>query len=293
MKYCLMIAFIFAYANIAVAQTKVKNKLQEIQCSYEEFVDVIRLTQGISDFTQEQEKNIHDQYQLQVDYGKLLIAKANKLGVTVTNEEMRKVLEDGTDPVLKLSPFVNKSTGKFDMAMVNKFLDEYHKKKNTSDAKSYNRIYKYWSYLGKTIRQTKLKEKVVETIKKNGEIFLIKNRNALGIKELPSGVQYKVLKKGNGEIAGENSVVKVNYEEKTLDGDMIKSTYSSGGALEVQTMYQYQGMKDVIMHMPVGSIWEVYIPQQLAYGTNGLWSYSLIIMKIELISIIDNDYSLK
>ena len=121
--------------------------------------------------------------------------------------------------------------------------------------------------------------------------ILINNINKPNIIKLPSGVQYKIIKKGNGEIPQENSVVKLNYEEKTLDGDVISSTYSSGGPLEVQTLYQYQGRKETITHMPVGSTWEVYIPQQLAYGAKGLWPYSLIVMKIELISIIDNDFN--
>lgn len=273
------------------AQTIVNNKLQDILCSYEEYVDVIRFTQGLDALTQEQQKTIKEKYEIQKEYDKQLIAKANKHGVTVTNQEMKKFLDDGTDPILKQSPFINNSTGKFDMRMVNKFLDDYNKKKDTSEGKSYRRIYNYWAYIGKFVRQMKLKEKVINMIKKSGEEFLIKNKDKPGIIELPSGVQYKVLKKGNGEIPRENSVVKLNYEEKTLDGDVISSTSSSGGPLDVQTLYQRQGWKDAITHMPVGSTWEVYIPQQLAYGTKGLWPYSLIVLKIELLSIVDNNFN--
>ena len=60
MKNSLIIVYLLASTNIVVAQTRVNNKLQEILCSYEEYIDVIRLTQGKTDFTQEEQKSMYN-----------------------------------------------------------------------------------------------------------------------------------------------------------------------------------------------------------------------------------------
>ena len=123
-----------------------------------------------------------------------------------------------------------------------------------------------------------------------GEKFLAENAKKEGVKVLPSGVQYKVIKEGSGEIPTDTSVVVVNYEGKTIDGQVFDSSYDKE-PVTFPANRVIKGWTEVLVHMPVGSVWEVYIPQELAYGersTGQLKPFSALIFKIELISIKKN-----
>ena len=121
-----------------------------------------------------------------------------------------------------------------------------------------------------------------------GEKFLAENAKKEGVKVLPSGVQYKVIKEGSGEIPKDSSMVVVNYEGKTIDGKVFDSSYDRKEPVTFPANRVIKGWTEALVHMPVGSIWEVYIPQELAYGersTGQLKPFSALIFKIELISI--------
>lgn len=121
-----------------------------------------------------------------------------------------------------------------------------------------------------------------------GEKFLAENKTKEGVKTLPSGVQYKVIKVGNGSMPADTSMVKVHYEGKTLDGQVFDSSYKSGNPVSLRANQVIKGWTDALVHMPVGSVWEVYIPQELAYGEREqgqIKPFSALIFKIELISI--------
>ncbi len=120
-----------------------------------------------------------------------------------------------------------------------------------------------------------------------GEKFLAENAKKEGVKVLPSGVQYKVIKEGSGEIPADSSMVVVNYEGKTIDGKVFDSSYGKE-PVTFPANRVIKGWTEALVHMPVGSIWEVYIPQELAYGersTGQLKPFSALIFKIELVSI--------
>ncbi len=120
-----------------------------------------------------------------------------------------------------------------------------------------------------------------------GEKFLAENAKKEGVKVLPGGVQYKVIKEGSGEIPADSSIVVVNYEGKTIDGNVFDSSYGKE-PVTFPANRVIKGWTEALVHMPVGSIWEVYIPQELAYGersTGQLKPFSALIFKIELISI--------
>ena len=105
---------------------------------------------------------------------------------------------------------------------------------------------------------------------------------------LPSGVQYKVIKEGNGPMPKDTSMVKVNYEGKTIDGKVFDSSYKRGQAVDLRANQVIKGWTEALVHMPAGSVWEVYIPQQLAYGEREqgqIKPFSVLIFKIELISV--------
>ena len=130
-------------------------------------------------------------------------------------------------------------------------------------------------------------EKQYGAYKKAGEKFLADNKKKPGVKTLPSGVQYKVIKEGTGIIPKDTSMVKVNYEGRTIDGKVFDSSYKRGEPVSMRANQVIKGWTEVLTHMPVGSVWEVYIPQQLAYGENeqgNIKPFSALIFKIELIS---------
>ena len=120
-----------------------------------------------------------------------------------------------------------------------------------------------------------------------GEKFLAENAKKEGVKVLPSGVQYKVIKEGSGEIPADSSMVVVNYEGKTIDGKVFDTSYGKE-PVTFPANRVIKGWTEALVHMPVGSVWEVYIPQELAYGersTGQLKPFSALIFKIELVSI--------
>lgn len=145
------------------------------------------------------------------------------------------------------------------------------------------------------IAQTKMSEIRAKVMEKEygpnkaaGEKFLAENKKKDGVKTLPSGVQYKVIKVGNGAMPADTSMVKVHYEGKTLDGKVFDSSYKNGQPVSLRANQVIKGWTEALVHMPVGSVWEVYIPQELAYGEREqgqIKPFSALIFKIELISI--------
>lgn len=136
--------------------------------------------------------------------------------------------------------------------------------------------------------RAKVMEKEYGPNKAAGERFLAENKKKDGVKTLPSGVQYKVIKVGNGAMPADTSMVKVHYEGKTLDGKVFDSSYKNGQPVSLRANQVIKGWTEALVHMPVGSVWEVYIPQELAYGEREqgqIKPFSALIFKIELISI--------
>ena len=143
--------------------------------------------------------------------------------------------------------------------------------------------------------QTKMQQMKAEQMmkqygpnKENGEKFLAENAKKEGVKTLPSGVQYKVIKEGSGAIPADTSKVKVNYEGRTIDGKVFDSSYKRNQPLTLRCNQTIKGWTDAMVHMPVGSVWEVYIPQNLAYGEReqgDIKPFSVLIFKIELLGI--------
>ena len=124
--------------------------------------------------------------------------------------------------------------------------------------------------------------------KEAGEKFLAANAKKDGVKTLPSGVQYKVIKEGNGAIPADTSLVKVHYEGKTVEGKVFDSSYERGEPINLRCNQTIKGWTDAMVHMPAGSVWEVYIPQDLAYGEReqgDIKPFSALIFKIELIEV--------
>ena len=125
-------------------------------------------------------------------------------------------------------------------------------------------------------------------LKKKGEEWMAANAKKPGVKTLPSGVQYKVIKEGAGAMPKDTSLVKVNYEGRLIDGTVFDSSYKNGQPVSLRANQVIKGWTEALVHMPAGSVWEVYIPQELAYGEREqgqIKPYSPLVFKIELIKV--------
>ena len=137
-----------------------KVNVQEFQALVDEYQEVLKMTQGVDNFSEEQLNSIKDEVWNSFVNEQIIQAEAAKIGLTVTDEELQNMMKEGTNPMLLRSPFVNQQTGRFDATMLTKFLDDYKKNANNPQmAESYDRIYKYWQFIEKQLRQQTLAQK--------------------------------------------------------------------------------------------------------------------------------------
>lgn len=122
-----------------------------------------------------------------------------------------------------------------------------------------------------------------------GEKFLADNAKKPGVQTLKSGLQYKVLKEGKGAIPSDTTTVTVRYEGKTIDGKVFETTYGEGKEpVTIQPRQFIPGWTEALTRMPEGSVWEVYIPQNLGYKerqAGDIKPFSTLIFKIELVKV--------
>ena len=124
--------------------------------------------------------------------------------------------------------------------------------------------------------------------KKAGEKYLADYAKKAGVKKLGKGVLYKVIKEGTGEMPTDTSWVRVHYEGKTIDGKVFDSSYKRNEPVALRANQVIPGWTEALTHMPVGSVWEVVIPQDQAYGdreTSEIKPFSTLVFKIELVGL--------
>lgn len=137
------------------------------------------------------------------------------------------------------------------------------------------------------IREEYKQEKYAGNIA-SGERFLAENKNKEGIKTTSSGLQYKIIIEGTGDIPEGSSKVKVNYKGTLVDGTEFDSSYKNNAPASFRVNQVIKGWTEALTMMPVGSKWELYIPQELAYGSREQGSippYSTLIFEVELLEI--------
>ena len=123
--------------------------------------------------------------------------------------------------------------------------------------------------------------------KKNDEV-MAENAKKDSVVTLPSGVQYKIIKAGTGAQPNDSSQVVVNYEGKLIDGTVFDSSYQRNQPATFGLNQVIPGWQEALKLMPVGSEWEIYIPQEQGYGTRDMGNippYSTLIFKVELVDI--------
>ncbi len=135
------------------------------------------------------------------------------------------------------------------------------------------------------------REKVLNEKKKASVDYMTKKAKTAGINKLPGGVLYKVIKQGSGKIPTLGAVVKVKYEGKLPDGTVFDTTDKRGGQpAEFRTDGVIPGWTQVLTNMPVGSVWQVFIPQEQAYGERGYYNippYSALEFTMELVDVVE------
>ena len=149
-----------------------------------------------------------------------------------------------------------------------------------------------------TAFEQEMKQKQVSQIKElseknkqQGEAFLAENRKKDSVITLPSGLQYKVIKKGAGKTPKATDTVTVNYLGSLINGTEFDSSYRRGQPASFKVNGVIRGWTEALQLMQEGAKWQLFIPSDLAYGERGagrdIGPYSTLIFEVELISIED------
>ena len=136
-------------------------------------------------------------------------------------------------------------------------------------------------------RQKELKEMGVKNLAE-GKAFLEENKKKEGVKTLPSGLQYKVLKEGTGKTPKATDEVTVNYKGTFINGTEFDSSYKRGKPATFQLDKVIRGWTEALQVMKEGSKWQLFIPPELAYGDRGggpIPPNTTLIFEVELISV--------
>lgn len=135
-------------------------------------------------------------------------------------------------------------------------------------------------------------EKLWGPNRRAGEQFLKENATKDSVITTASGLQYKVLVKGEGQVPQMTDKVQVNYEGRLIDGTVFDASAKHGDKpAEFRPDQVIKGWTEALTMMPVGSKWQLYIPQQLAYGernTGSIKPYSTLIFDVELVNIVSD-----
>ena len=130
--------------------------------------------------------------------------------------------------------------------------------------------------------------------KAEGEKFLAANKTKEGVVTLPSGLQYKILKEGDGPKPTASDQVVCNYRGTLINGTEFDSSYKRGQPATFGVGQVIKGWTEALQLMPVGSKWQLFIPSNLAYGErpdprSGLEPNATLIFEVELLSIVDRN----
>ncbi|MDR1745951.1 MAG: FKBP-type peptidyl-prolyl cis-trans isomerase [Tannerella sp.] len=144
------------------------------------------------------------------------------------------------------------------------------------------------AYIQAYIMGIQVKEAMAE--KEKGEQFLAANKTQEGVITTESGLQYKIIKQGEGEIPTAEDQVKVHYTGKLLDGTTFDSSVQRGEPAVFGVKQVIPGWTEVLQLMPVGSKYEVWIPSELGYGTQGAGQMikpnNVLNFEVELLEIV-------
>jgi FKBP-type peptidyl-prolyl cis-trans isomerase len=139
-----------------------------------------------------------------------------------------------------------------------------------------------------TAKQTEIRKTVGEQNKKEGETFLAENKKKEGVKTLPNGLQYKVIKEGTGKTPKATDAVVAHYRGTRIDGTEFDSSYKRNEPATFKLDNVIQGWREAVLMMKEGAKWQIFVPSNLAYGENGAGPIppnATLIFEIELIRV--------
>lgn len=178
--------------------------------------------------------------------------------------------------------------GKIDLNVLKRGLDDkFSGKTPLLEAEETEKIMQDFSMKMREEQMAKQKEQG-ETNQKAGEAFLAANKAKAGVKVTESGLQYKVIKEGDGAIPGPDDTVKVNYRGTLIDGKEFDSSYKRNEPLTIPVKGVIKGWTEALQMMKVGSKYELYIPSDLAYGPRGpgeIGPNAALVFEVELLGI--------
>ena len=135
-------------------------------------------------------------------------------------------------------------------------------------------------------------KEMMEKQKQRGEAFLSENKKKEGVKTLPSGLQYRVIKAGTGKKPKVNDTVTVNYRGTLVDGTEFDSSFRRGQPAAFPVSGVIPGWTEALPLMQEGAKWQLFVPPNLAYGERGagglIGPNATLIFEIELISVQEN-----
>lgn len=129
--------------------------------------------------------------------------------------------------------------------------------------------------------------------RKEGEAFLNNNREQTGVVVTQSGLQYRIIESGSGKVPNRDDRVLVHYEGRLVNGQVFDSSYQREKPSNFPVKQLIKGWQEALLSMPVGSLWEVYIHPDLAYGATSpqpsIPANSTLIFKVNLLDIAKED----
>lgn len=138
-------------------------------------------------------------------------------------------------------------------------------------------------------KQLEVMKRVGEENQKKGDAFLAENTAKEGVVTLPSGLQYKIIKAGNGKKPNDADTVDCNYRGTLIDGTEFDSSYRRGQPATFSVTGVIPGWREALKLMPVGSTWQLFVPPQLAYGARGagrdIGPNATLVFDVELLAI--------
>ena len=140
-------------------------------------------------------------------------------------------------------------------------------------------------------KQARARQTALVENKKAGDAFLVQNKTKEGVVTLPSGLQYKILKAGQGRKPSDADTVECDYRGTFISGTEFDSTYGTGqpATFKVQEGGGIPGWREALKLMPVGSKWQLFLPAALAFGErgagNGIEPNATLIFELELLAI--------
>lgn len=228
-------------------------------------------TAYMSDFVAGFSQAVKDAVAAKTDHS----VKARLTGVLIADQLVQRLI-----PGLKME-FTDTPDSVIDLTFFRGFTDALEKDTTVMNQERAQALFSDKQKSNKAVK--------VERLSKPGRDFLAENKTKEGVITTASGLQYKVLKQGDGEVPQKTDKVKVHYEGRLIDGTVFDASSKHGSEpASFRADQVIKGWTEALTMMPVGSKWQLFIPQELAYGERAqgqIPAYSTLIFDVELVEI--------